>query len=132
MLDFILKRIRSFRYAIQGIFDLFLSQGNAQVHLLAVVVIVGLGLYLGLSAVEWGLILVCMALVLSLEAMNTAVEYIVDLVSPELHPLAGKAKDVAAAAVLLAVMVCGVVWGIIFLPKIALLLGSIKWLTFIK
>lgn len=132
MLDFILKRIRSFRYAIQGIFDLFLSQGNAQVHLLAVVVIVGLGLYLGLSAVEWGLILICMALVLSLEAMNTAVEYIVDLVSPELHPLAGKAKDVAAAAVLLAVMVCGVVWGIIFLPKIALLLGSIKWLTFIK
>lgn len=132
MLDFIIKRIRSFRYAIQGIFDLFLSQGNAQVHLLAVVVIVGLGLYLGLSAVEWCLILICMALVLSLEAMNTAVEYIVDLVSPELHPLAGKAKDVAAAAVLLAVMVCGVVWGIIFLPKIPLLLGSIKWLTFIK
>lgn len=122
MLAFILKRIRSFRYAIQGIFDLFLSQGNAQVHLLAVVVIVGLGLYLGLSAVEWCLILICMALVLSLEAMNTAVEYIVDLISPELHPLAGKAKDVAAAAVLLAVMVCGVVWGIIFLPKIAILM----------
>jgi diacylglycerol kinase (ATP) len=64
-------------------------------------------------------------LVLLAEGMNTAVEMVVDLVSSEIHPLAGKAKDVAAGAVLLSVLVCGGVWGIICLPKLgALFLAS--------
>lgn len=118
MLHFISKRLKSFVYAFKGIADLFMTQGNAQVHLLATFVIAMLGKYLGLNATEWCLILICMALVISLEAMNTAIEYIVDKVSPEFHPLAGKAKDVAAGAVLIAVILGGIVWGIIFLPKI--------------
>ncbi len=116
-MSYIKSRIRSFGYAINGIFFLFRTQANAQIHLLAVVLITALGLWLGLSGTEWCLITLCMGLVIALEAVNTAIEQVVDLASPEHHPLAGKAKDVAAGAVLLSVIFCAVVWGIIFLPK---------------
>lgn len=68
------------------------------------------------------MVALCIALVLSLEALNTAVEHLTDLVSPDYHPLAGKAKDVAAAAVLIAAMGAIVAGGLIFLPKIVALL----------
>jgi len=67
---------------------------------------------------EWIVVVLCVAVVLSLEAMNTAIEHLTDLVSPGFHPLAGKTKDVAAAAVLLAAMGAVVVGLLIFLPKI--------------
>lgn len=102
-----------------------MSQANAQVHIFATALIIGLGAYLGLSATEWCLILICIAMVLAAEGFNTAIEFVVDLASPEQHPLAGKAKDVAAGAVLLSVMVCGIVWGIIYLPKIWLVFFSV-------
>jgi diacylglycerol kinase len=70
---------------------------------------------------EWVALVICIVLVLALEAVNTALEYLTDLVSPEYHPLAGKAKDVAAAAVLIAAI--GAVWvGIlIFMPYLSAL-----------
>ena len=118
------KRIRSFGYAFKGIKTLFRTQANAQIHLFATIIIIGLGIWLGLSPLEWCLIFVCIALVLAAEAINTAIEFAVDLASPEQHPLAGKAKDVAAGAVLLSVIVCGLVWGVIYLPKIWQILFS--------
>lgn len=121
---FIKGRLKSFGYAFKGIAILFQSQTNAKIHALAVVLITALGFYLCLNPTEWCLIVLCMALVLMAEAVNTAIEFIVDLVSPEYHPLAGKAKDVAAGAVLLSVIICGVVWGIICLPKIWFLLNQ--------
>jgi diacylglycerol kinase len=114
-------RIASFGYAIKGIGILFQTQANAQIHALAVIVITALGLYLGLEFWEWCVIILCMTIVLLAEALNTALEYLVDLTSPDYHPLAGKAKDVAAGAVLLSVILCGVAWSIIFLPKIVAL-----------
>ncbi len=119
MQDFLTGRLKSFIYAFKGIFYVFRSQKNAQVHAIAIPVIAIWGYYLGLARWEWCAICLCMALVLSLEAINTAIESIIDLVSPEYHELAGRAKDVAAGAVLLAVIFCGIVWGIIFLPKIS-------------
>jgi len=116
--SYLQKRIKSFGYAFKGIATLFKSEANAQIHVLALVVISLMGFWLGLSALEWCAILICMALVLCAEAMNTALEALTDLVSPDPHPLAGKAKDVAAGAVLLSVIFCGIVWGIIFLPKL--------------
>lgn len=116
------SRVRSFRYAFQGIANFFQTQVNARIHLLAVVLITALGLWLELSAAEWADIILCMALVMVTEAINTALEYLVDLASPDYHPLAGKAKDVAAGAVLLSVLFCAVVWGLIFLPKLWALL----------
>lgn len=118
MLIYLKKRIQSFGYAIKGIFTFFRETPNAQIHLLAIVVITILGQMLDLSRTEWCIIVACMGLVIVAEAINSAIEYMVDLASPEQHPLAAKAKDVAAAAVLLGVIFCGVVWGMIFMPRI--------------
>lgn len=116
--SYLRSRVNSFGYAFSGIAILFRTQANAQIHALAVVIIVALGFLLALQPLEWCAIIVCMAMVLLAEALNTALEFLVDLVSPDYHPLAGKVKDVAAGAVLLSVLFCGVVWAIIFIPKI--------------
>ncbi len=116
------KRLHSFRYAFQGLADLFRSQPNARIHAVAAVAAVCLGIFLSISRLEWAVVVVCIALVLSLEALNTAIEHLTDLVSPNYHPLAGKAKDVAAAAVLIAAMGAAVAGAVIFLPKIIVLL----------
>ena len=76
------------------------------------------GLFFDISALEWVAVSLCIALVLALEALNTALEYLTDLVSPEHHPLAGKAKDAAAAAVLIGAAGAAITGFIIFLPKI--------------
>lgn len=117
-MQYLRKRAQSFVYAFKGIKELFFSQPNAQIHLAAVVVIGILGRYVSLTNTEWCIIIVCMALVLVAEGMNTALEFLTDLASPDFHPLAGKAKDVAAGSVLMAVILGGIVWGIIFLPKL--------------
>ena len=73
---------------------------------------------LQISLVEWAVLLVCILVVLALEAVNSALEYLTDLVSPNYHPLAGKAKDMAAGAVLLA-SIGSVIIGLLLLgPKI--------------
>ncbi len=118
MKEYFTKRIKSFEYAFKGIATLFTTQPNAQIHLLAIIVIVSMGIYLRLAPWEWCAITICIAMVLVSEAINTAIEFLIDLVSPDYHPLAGKAKDVAAAAVLMSVIICGIVWGIIYIPKL--------------
>lgn len=121
--SYLTARIKSFGYAGKGILVLFRTQANAQIHLLAIVLISALGGYLKLAALEWCVIAICIAIVLLAEALNTALEFLVDLVSPEYNPLAGKVKDVAAGGVLLSVIGCGVAWGIIYIPKLLALLG---------
>jgi diacylglycerol kinase len=116
------NRLLSFKYAFQGIADLFRSQPNARIHLVATFVVVVAGFYFRLSNTEWIPIVLCFALVIALEAVNTALEYLTDLVSPQQHPLAGKAKDVAAAAVLIAAFGAVVVAALIFSPKIKAIL----------
>lgn len=112
------KRIASFRYAFQGLADLFRSQPNARIHALAVALVTAAGFYWHISRLEWMAIVGCIALVLAFEAINTALEYLTDLVSPDYHPLAGKAKDVAAAAVLIAALGAIIIAAIVFLPRI--------------
>lgn len=118
MKNYLVNRIKSFKWAFKGLFDLFRNHPNAQIHLLAVLVVSGAGIFLGLSAIEWCLVLLCMVLVIGMEAMNTALEYLTDLVSPDYHPLAAKAKDVAAGAVLICAIGAVGIAAIIFLPKI--------------
>lgn len=117
--NFFSKRIRSFGYAFKGIWWFFSSQVNARIHLLAVVLLVALGTWMHISATEWAILFVCMGIVITTEALNTAIEWIIDLVSPEYHPLAGKVKDVSAGAVLLSVLFCAAAWAFIFIPKFA-------------
>jgi diacylglycerol kinase len=112
------KYINSFGYAFAGIADLVRGQFHAKVHLVATALVVAFGVFFQISRTEWCLVVLSIGAVISSEAMNTAVEYIVDMVSPDYHPLAGKAKDVAAGAVLIVAAAAALVAAIIFLPKI--------------
>jgi diacylglycerol kinase (ATP) len=112
------KRIKSFGYAIQGIRVMFATQVNAQIHLVAVLLVTAAGFWFQLSRTEWCILLLTFGGVLTAEAMNTALEFLTDLASPDHHPLAGKAKDVAAGAVLLTAIAAIGVGILIFLPKI--------------
>ncbi|MEA5428066.1 diacylglycerol kinase family protein [Arcicella lustrica] len=119
MIDF-QKFIKSTSFAIKGIRSMVISENNARIHLLASIVVISTGIYVELSAQEWLWIALAIALVWILEAINTAIEALVDLVSPDFHPLAGKAKDIAAAAVLIASIFAVIVGIIIFFPKLSL------------
>jgi diacylglycerol kinase len=112
------KRLASFRFAFKGIRVLFASQPNARIHLIAALLAVLAGWYTGISHLEWLILTGWITLVICLEAVNTALEFLTDLVSPQHHPLAGKVKDVAAAAVLLAAAGAVISGGLIFLPKL--------------
>ncbi|MEM0995705.1 MAG: diacylglycerol kinase family protein [Bacteroidota bacterium] len=116
LIRYIQQRVRSFGYAFKGMATLITEQPNAQIHLLATGVVTVTGWWCGVTRLEWCVLLLCMALVWTAEAMNTALEHLTDLASPEIHPLAGKAKDVAAAAVLVAAIFAVVIAGIIFVP----------------
>ena len=94
--------IGSFRFAIAGIAHLFRTQRNARIHLTVGIIACGLAAWLQISRVEWGVLVLTIASVLILEGINTALEAVVDLVSPQVHPLARIAKDVAAGTVLIA------------------------------
>lgn len=111
-------RLLSFKYAFTGLATLMRSTPNAWVHLLAALAAIGLGLILGLTALEWCLVALCISTVFAAEAFNTALEQIADLASPGYHPLAGKAKDLAAAAVLLVALGAAATGLLIFVPKI--------------
>ncbi len=108
------KTFRSFRYAWHGIYLVIRYENNTRVHLLASVAAVALGVLLELDALEWALVLMQIGLVWAAETFNTALEKLVDLVSPEYHPLAGKVKDIAAGAVLIVSLMSVTVGGIIF------------------
>ena len=96
------ERLRSFRFALAGIWTVLRSQPNAWVHAAATVVVVAAGLLLGLSASEWAVLVLAMMAVWTAEALNTALEFLADVTSPQFHPLVKQAKDVAAGAVLIA------------------------------
>ncbi|MEY3990047.1 MAG: Undecaprenol kinase [Chloroflexota bacterium] len=94
----------AFGYAIRGIIAGAWPQRNFRIHLGATVLVSLMAWWLECSRVEWAILLITMGFVLVSETMNTAIETVVDLVSPEYHELAGHAKDVAAGAVLLAAL----------------------------
>ena len=94
-------RIRSFKYAFVGIWTMLKSQQNAWVHVFATVAVVTVGFVLGISPAEWCWLVIAIIAVWMAEALNTAIEFLADVASPEFHPLVKKAKDVAAGAVLI-------------------------------
>ena len=90
---------KSFFFAMQGFRTAFLTERNIKVMIVAAVVVIALGFTLNLDLLSWAIIIICCGLVITAELINTAIETVVDLVSPEFHPLAGRAKDISAAAV---------------------------------
>ena len=116
--NYLNSRIRSFKYAFNGLAELVVNEPNMRIHLLAAGVAVFAGVWFAITPAEWALVVLSIAAVISAEAMNTAIEHIADLISPEYHPLVKKAKDVAAAAVFLLATGAAVIGTIIFLPRI--------------
>ena len=112
------KARRSFRYATQGVIDLFRFENNARIHLTAAAAVSIAGFYFQLSTTEWALVVTQIALVWAAEAFNTALEKLADAVSSEYHPLIKAVKDLAAGGVLIVAISAVVVGILIFLPKI--------------
>ena len=112
------SRVRSFKYAFEGLAYVIRTQHNAWIHAVFSVAVIVLGFWLEVTSFEWALLVVCMMAVWMGEFLNTAVEAVVDMASPEFHPLAKVAKDVAAAAVLLGAIGSSVVGLIIFGPRL--------------
>ncbi len=108
------KVLRSFRFAGQGILDLFRFENNAKVHFLMAALVIAVGFWLGLSRVEWAIILTQIGLVWAAEAFNTALEKLCDFVSPGLHPQIKAIKDMASGAVLM-VAITAVLVGLLVL-----------------
>ncbi len=118
MRSFLRQRWKSFGYAFKGIATLFRTQAHAWIHLLAAAVVLTAAVFFGLNKWEIVVLIACITLVLAAEAFNTAVEFLTDLVSPDIHPLAGKAKDTAAAAVLICAIGAALIGLLIFWPYI--------------
>lgn len=119
------QRIAAFRDAARGLRVLLADEPHARFHAAATVLVLGLGFWLEISVAEWCAVILAIGLVWVGEAINTAIETVVDLASPARHALAGKAKDVAAGAVLLAAVTAASIGGVVFLPKLWRVLSSV-------
>ncbi len=115
------SRLMSVVYALKGVRYLFVSQHNAWIHLVAIVIVVVGGILLCISRIEWCFIVLSIAVVLSAEAANTAIEELTNKVSPEFNLVAGRVKDLGAAAVLFCAIGAAVVGAFVFVPRLALL-----------
>ncbi|WP_246008827.1 diacylglycerol kinase family protein [Hymenobacter metallilatus] len=118
------KRAASFGYAFRGVGAALRTEVHLWFHAAATVVVGWLGFYFGLARWEWAAVALAVGAVWCAELINTAVEAVVNLVSPEYHPLAGRAKDVAAGAVLVMALAALVVGLLVFGPRVW------KWLAF--
>lgn len=110
--------IKSFGYAFHGIKTAVKNEPNIRIHLTIGSLAILLGFILRLTSTEWIILFFTIAFVLILELVNTSLEALVDIVSPELQPKAKVAKDVVAAAVLVSAILSLIIGGYLFLPKI--------------
>lgn len=112
------KRLRSFVYAGKGLKSFFRKEHNAWIHCFITIIVIFLGIVLHISVYEWIAIILCIGLVFAAEAFNTAIERLVNFVSPERNDKAGDVKDIAAGAVLICAITAAIVGLIIFIPKL--------------
>lgn len=112
--------LKSFANAFVGMAYFFTNDRNGKIHLAITVIVIAASVALQVSAIEWMIVLLCIALVISLEMLNSALEKLCDLVEPNYHSTIKVIKDVSAAAVVLSAIISVVIGVIIFLPKIIL------------
>lgn len=112
------KQIRSFGYAWKGITSCVGKEQNLSFHLIVTAIVIISGFVFGITRTEWMIIALCIGVVIAAELFNTAIERLVDLVSPGRHPLAGQVKDIAAGAVLVCAAAAAIIGLIIFVPYV--------------
>ena len=110
------KQLRSFGYAWKGIQSCVGKEQNLSFHLIAAMAVIIAGIVLGITRTEWIMVVMCIGTVIAAELFNTDIEKLVDLVSPERHPVAGRVKDIAAGAVLICAVAAAIIGLIIFIP----------------
>lgn len=113
-------RIRSMQHAVTGVGEMLISQHNARVHAAATGLVVCSALIVGVSPIQWCMLVLAIGVVWVAEALNTAFEMLCDVASPDFHPVVKQAKDIAAGAVLLSALGSIVIGLIIFVPYIVL------------
>jgi diacylglycerol kinase (ATP) len=118
MMSFIKSRSRSFRYAFAGWWYVIRTQKNAWIHALISVAVIIISLWIGLEPHDWAVIILAIAMVWTAEFVNTALEAVVDLASPQQHYLARVGKDVGAAAVLISAVSSAIIGILIIGPPL--------------
>ena len=118
------KRYNSFKFAIKGLNSAVRSEPHMRLHILSAIGVIVAGYIFQVTKLEWCLLAGSIGLVITAEIFNTSIETLTNLVSPKHHPLAGKTKDLAAAAVLIAAITAAIVGLIIFVPYIQDLANS--------
>lgn len=120
------KRLtNSFKYAFEGILQAYVGEQNLKIHTVIAALVIIFGFILKISYTEWLVCLVLIGLVLMAEFFNTSIEYLVDLASPEIHPLAKATKDTASAGVLMMAIISAIIGLIIFVPKLISFIGGL-------
>lgn len=112
------KLINSFKYAIQGILSSFKTERNMKIHIFIMILVIIAGILLKINKYEWIICVLCFAMVIGGELLNTAIETVVDIAMPYKNEKAKNAKDIAAGAVLTLAIGAAVIGVIIFVPKI--------------
>jgi len=120
-----MKVIRSFKYAFSGIYHCLFFELNFKIHTIAAVAVTVCGMFFHITINEWIAVFICMAVVISLEMMNTAIERLCDMINPGIHPNIKVIKDVAAGSVLAAAFGSAVIGSFIFIPKVYVLIKEI-------
>lgn len=119
------SRVHAFGHAFEGLAYALRTQPNTRIHSAILFAVVLAGLWLGLGFTDWALIALAAGLVFTAELLNTGIEAVVDLASPELHPLAKAAKDVAAGAVLIAALTAVAVGLLVLGPRLWAIIAQV-------
>ncbi|MDY2587989.1 diacylglycerol kinase family protein [Winogradskyella aquimaris] len=115
---FLINRLKSVGFAFKGMLVLIKTEASIKIQLVVALVVTFAGFYFNISTTEWMVQLTMIGLVMSIEGVNTTVEYIADFIHPDHHPKIGLIKDISAGAVFIASIIAVIIAGIIYLPKI--------------
>lgn len=120
-----MRFLKSFLFALNGLRDAIRHEKNFRIQSAIALLVIISGFFFSISANQWMVILICIAMVLSFEIMNSAIEKLCDFVCPSINPTIKKIKDLSAGAVLLSAIISFIIGCIIFIPKIIMLLHSV-------
>lgn len=116
--------LKSIKVALEGLIDALRHERNFRIQIVVFIFVIVAGFLFQINKIEWIIVLICAAIVLSIEILNSAIEKLCNHVTPEIHPLIKKIKDFSGAAVLVGTIISVIIGVIIFLPKIIVLLSG--------